>query len=220
MAVSILTATIVNVDKECGMSQSVLIAANVVAIVVLVFGLYFSRHRRRDMVVAYLGINAGVLAISSILSSIDASVGLGLGMFGVLSIIRLRSDELDQREVAYYFASLALGLLGGTSTGAWEVSLALMAALLVVLWIGDHPRLLGRYRTQQLTLDRAFVDERHLAAHLDDLLDATIHRVVVRRVDLVNDTTMVEVRYEAAPGDGRPVHELPGPFRATSLVTR
>ena len=34
-------------------------------------------------------------------------------LFAVLSIIRLRSAELDQQEVAYYFAAMTLGLLGG-----------------------------------------------------------------------------------------------------------
>ena len=43
-----------------------------------------------------------------------------LGLFGVLSIIRLRSEELAQHEVAYYFAALALGLLGGLR-GALQV---------------------------------------------------------------------------------------------------
>jgi hypothetical protein len=176
------------------------IAANFVAIFVLVFGIYFPRHRHRDMVVAYLGINAGVLAIAAVLSSVDASVGLGIGLFGVLSIIRLRSDELDQRQVAYYFASLALGLLGGTEVVHYGMTLALMGALLVALWFGDHPRLLGRYRVQSLTLDRAFVDEQQLIAHLTTLLGGEVRRVSIRRVDLVNDTTNVEVRYEAAGG--------------------
>lgn len=43
-------------------------------------------------------------------SSVNAR--LGLGLFGVLSIIRLRSEELAQHEIAYYFAALALGLIG------------------------------------------------------------------------------------------------------------
>jgi hypothetical protein len=178
------------------MSQSVLMVADVVAISLLVFGVYFPRHRRRDMVVAYLGINMGVLAISGVLTSVTASIGLGIGLFGVLSIIRLRSDELDQREVAYYFVSLALGLLGGTSVASPRTSLALMAGLVVAMWLGDHPRLLGRYRAQHLVLDRAFIDERQLTDHLAALLDARVHRVAVRSVDLVNDTTEVEVRFE------------------------
>jgi len=201
------------------MTQWFLIAADVVAVAVLVFGLYFPRHRRPDMVVAFLVINTGVLAISSVLSTVDASVGVGLGLFGVLSIIRLRSDELDQREVAYYFAALAIGLLGGTKVVDYWLSIALMAALLVVMWFGDHPRLLGRYRVQQLTLDRAFVNEQELAAHLAILLGATIHRVFVRRVDLVNDTTMVDVRYEVPHGAVVPLREFSRSMDTTGVMS-
>lgn len=84
-------------------SQLVLFAIDLCAVVVLVFGLYFPRHRRRDLVVSYLGVNIGVLAVASALSASDTGAGLGLGLalFGVLSIIRLRSTELDQHEVAY-----------------------------------------------------------------------------------------------------------------------
>lgn len=193
------------------MTQYLLMIANVTAIGILIFGIYFPRHRRRDMVVAYLAINTGVLAIAGVLSSLSASVGLGLGLFGVLSIIRLRSDELDQAEVAYYFVSLALGLLGGTDVNDSRLSLALMAALVLVVWIGDHPRLLGHYRAHRLVLDRAFVDERELIAHLSELLGARIRRIAVRSVDLVNDTTIVDVRFETGTGvvsrrlDARPV---------------
>ncbi|MCA9859804.1 MAG: DUF4956 domain-containing protein, partial [Thermomicrobiales bacterium] len=113
-----------------------------------------------------------------------------------LSIIRLRSDELTQREVSYYFASLALGLLGGTRVDAQLLQLTLMAIIVIALWFGDNPRLLGRYHTRLMTLDRAFVDEDQLVAYLGALLRAEIRQVAVHQIDLVNDTTRVEVRYE------------------------
>ena len=94
------------------MSTSLLLAADLAAISLLVFALYFPRHRRKDLVAAFLGVNVGVLAVSHALGSSDIGAGLGLGLFGVLSIIRLRSTELDHEEIAYYFAALALGLLG------------------------------------------------------------------------------------------------------------
>lgn len=181
------------------MSQLVPIVANFVAIFVLIFAVYFPRHRRRDMIVAYLAINTGVLAISTVLSNVDASVGLGVGLFGMLSIIRLRSDELTQREVSYYFASLSLGLLGGTRIEHTGLTIVLMTVIVAALWFGDHPRLLGRYHTRLITLDRAFVHERQLIAHLSELLGAQVRQVAVLQIDLVNDTTRVEVRYELPP---------------------
>lgn len=181
------------------MSRQTLFAIDLVAITVTVFALYFPRHRRRDMVVAYVVVNVGVLAVADVLASSEINAGLGLGLFGVLSIIRLRSAELDQPEIAYYFAALALGLLGGLAdTSGWLTS-ALMAGIVVALAVGDHPRLFGGYRVQAMTLDRAFTDEDALVRHLGEMLGARIHRVRIRRVNLVDDTTAVEVRYQRLP---------------------
>ena len=178
------------------MSPFLLPAADLVAICVLTFGVHFPRHRRRDLVVAYLAVNVGVLAVATVLADSTVGAGLGLGLFGVLSIIRLRSTELDQHEVAYYFSALALGLLGGLGTDT-ALPFGLMALVVAVLYVAGHPRLLRRYRQHGMLLDRAFTDEGALTAHLEGVLGARVHQVTVQRVDLVNDTTLVDVRYQA-----------------------
>ncbi len=181
------------------MSTAILFLANAVAISILVFGLYVPRHRRRDLVAAYLGVNVGVMAVAYVLAGGSIAAGLGLGLFGVLSIIRLRSDELAQHEVAYYFSALALGLLGGLSTAPPAPTIGLMALIVATLFVGDHPRLLGAYRRRLLVLDAAHLDETELRAHLAESLNADIHGVSVTKLDLVNDTTWVEVRYAVRP---------------------
>ena len=80
------------------------IAADLIALAVLVGALYAPRHSRKDLMAAYIGVNVGVLAVTLLLSTASVAAGLGLGLFGVLSIIRLRSTELAQHEVAYFFA--------------------------------------------------------------------------------------------------------------------
>ncbi|MFJ2298550.1 DUF4956 domain-containing protein [Oerskovia paurometabola] len=182
--------------------QLALYLVDLVAVLVLTFGLYFPRHRRRDLVVAYLGVNVGVLAVAATLASSTVGAGLGLGLFGVLSIIRLRSTELSQHEVAYYFAALALGLLGGLGATAGWLGVAGSALILVVIAVADHPRLLRRHRSQVVLLDRALPDEAGLVAYLEQLLGAHVHSASVQRLDLVNDTTLVDVRFEVAPGGG------------------
>ena len=64
------------------------------------------------MIVALLGINIGVMAVATLLANAEVSAGVGLGLFGVLSIIGIRSEELTQPEV-FYFAAIAMGVLGG-----------------------------------------------------------------------------------------------------------
>jgi hypothetical protein len=185
-----------------------LIGIDLAAAVILSLAIYYRRHRRRDLVVAFLGVNVGVLAVTSVLGSSEVAIGLGLGLFGVLSIIRLRSSEISQREVAYYFAALAIGLVAGLpATEVW-IPAALIALILVVMWAADHPLLLGRSRHQTIHVDRAIANEEDLRAELEHRLGATVTSLRVQHLDLVDDTTLVDVRFRvrhsvAAPAAAR-----------------
>ncbi len=187
------------------MWRAAIAGIDLMAIGVLCFGLYFPRNRRRDMVLAYLGLNVGVMAVAVGLSSnTSIGTGFGLGLFGALSIIRLRSEELPHVDVAYYFASLALGLLGGIEINPKWMSLVLPIAIIVVMFIGDHPSLFGGYRQQTLVLDRAIADENQLLAELNRVLGADIRHYTTKRLDLVNDSMVVDVRYRLSKAQ-RPV---------------
>jgi len=177
------------------MNSMIMIGIDLLAIAVLTFGVYFPRHHRRDLVVAFLGVNVGVLAVSMVLGSTTVGAGLGLGLFGVLSIIRLRSSEISQTEVAYYFASLAIGLLAGLTAIPSVLAVGLMILVVTVLAVADHPRLFHGYRQQTIVVDVAHRDEAVLRSHLEMLLGGTVVNLSVVRLDLVNDTTLVDVRF-------------------------
>jgi hypothetical protein len=200
------------------MPTAALFAIDLVAIAVLTFALYFPRHRRRDLVAAFLGVNVGVLAVAGALSSSTVGAGLGLGLFGVLSIIRLRSSEIDQHEVAYYFSALALGLIGGLGSSLGLLAPALMALVLLAMFVGDHPRLLQRYQHQVVILDGAFGDHAALVERLEEVLGARVHSATVQRLDLVDDTTVVDVRYQVLD-EPRPLDRIVVPTaRAASAA--
>ncbi|WP_313812136.1 DUF4956 domain-containing protein [Glutamicibacter sp.] len=171
-------------------------AVDLLAICVLTTCLYLPRHRRRDLVVSYFGINVGVFAVATALSSSTVGVGLGMGLFGVLSIIRLRSTELEQHEIAYYFSALAIGLISGMGpTPAW-IPIALIALILVVMLLVDNAKVLPRYRHQEVVLDRTFTTEQQLESYLSTVLGgAKIHQYSVQLLDLVNDKTVVRARF-------------------------
>ena len=64
------------------MTALILIAIDLVAMAALVFGLYFPRHRRADLVAAFLGVNVGVLAVTIILANSTVSAGGGRAPLG------------------------------------------------------------------------------------------------------------------------------------------
>ncbi|MGO2683393.1 DUF4956 domain-containing protein [Microbacterium sp.] len=203
----------------------VAVATDLVAIAILAYGLYFRRHQRRDLLLSYIALNVGVLAVTVALSSVEVGIGLGIGLFGILSIIRLRSDQITQQEIAYYFVALTLGLLAGLRpTPVWIVP-ALSALLLAVMLIVDSPRVASRTRRHTLTLDHAITAPAALTAALEEVLHAEVTRVEVLDIDLVRDVTVVDVRYRVARERRRRLEEpekkvWTGTVRTTPAVDR
>ncbi|MFI7616648.1 DUF4956 domain-containing protein [Nonomuraea terrae] len=169
---------------------------DLVAIVVLAYGLYYRRHHRRDLLFAYIALNVGIFAVVSLLLVQRVDIAVGFGLFGVLSIIRLRSSEITQQEIAYYFIAIALGLVNGIAGGTWPLTaLLLNGILLVVMYAADHPKLFGRTRQQIVTLDVVHTDADMLKVDLENRLRAKVLYHVVTQIDYVRDVTVVDVRY-------------------------
>src|SRR5699024_9898287 len=121
------------------MPFAIAVGTDLVAIVILAYVLYFRRHRRRDLLLSYVALNIGVVAVTSALGSVEVGVGLGMGLFGILSIIRLRSDQITQQEIAYYFTALALGLLAGLHPEPMWLTPVLSALVILAIAILDSP---------------------------------------------------------------------------------
>jgi hypothetical protein len=170
------------------------IACDLLAITV-VAAIYFHRHQRRDLLLAYVALNIGILSVAAMLTSASVGAGLGLGLFGILSIIRLRSDSITQEEIAYYFVALALGLLAGVAAGPPYLVPLLIGLLVLAMYVADHPRLLSRARRQLLTLDAAISNEAVLRAHIESRLGVDVRHLIVQELDFVRDLTVVDVRY-------------------------
>ncbi|MFJ5034766.1 DUF4956 domain-containing protein [Streptomyces sp. NPDC088560] len=188
------------------------------AVGVLTFAIYYPRHRRRDLVPAYLALNTGLFTVVTALAEVrSGGAALGFGLFGVLSIVRLRSDAVQHEEVAYYFTTLVLGLLCGLPRLPFALTGGLCATLLLIVWAADSPRLLADTRRAVVTLDTVHEDPAALRTDLARRLGEPLHWTVME-VDFVRDLTVVDVRYRestAAPADRRPVPAA-GPAHRTT----
>ncbi|MFD9070001.1 DUF4956 domain-containing protein [Streptomyces lasiicapitis] len=169
---------------------------DLVAVSLLTFAVFCPRHRRRELVPAYLALNVALFAVVAALSEAAGGGGLalGFGLFGVLSIVRLRSDAVRHQEVAYYFITLVLGLLCGLPGLSLPMAAGLAAVLLLVMYVGDHPRLYRHDRRALVTLDAVYREEDALRAELARRLGEPLGWTV-QEVDYVRDLMVLEVRF-------------------------
>lgn len=173
------------------------LALNTVAVSFLVFGMYFRRHRRRDFAVGYIAFNTSLFVVAvSLGSSAPLSLGVGFGLFAILSIVRLRSDEATWNEIGYTMVSLVLGLITGLPGVDFALKLLLAVVLVGALYIVDHPLLMPahRYQRYRVSLDTVILDPEHLRGHLSERLGGDVLNAIVQEVDFVQETMRVDVR--------------------------
>jgi hypothetical protein len=177
-------------------------AANLVALAIIAYGLYFRRHSRRDLLMTYATINIGLFLVMTIFSLSDAGIGVGFGLFAILSIIRIRSEEFSTTELSYVFSILAIALInafgvGQAIPGVFDLLFLLLLNVIAVMvvYVMDHPRLLRKVGRQQITLDTIHSNERDLRADLEQRLNVRVLDYAIAHVDYVREITVLNVRY-------------------------
>jgi hypothetical protein len=181
---------------------SLRLAIDVVAVGALVYGLFYPRHRRMDLVVVYALFNVGVFLALSVIVAGELSMGVGFGLFAVLSIVRLRSEPFSNRELAYFFVALVIGLVCALDIGHPAYAGLLAGVALLAAWAIDHPRLSRPSRRLEVMLERVLGDDQALREHLCERLRAPVLEVTVHEIDYVRETMRVEVRLGPPREDG------------------
>jgi hypothetical protein len=179
---------------------------DVAAIFLLAYALYFRRHRRADLLLAYVSLNIGIFVAMSLLTQVRIDVALGFGLFAILSIIRLRSTSVTQQEVAYYFVALVLGLVNGLNLNDRVLVVGINILLLITMFVVDGGRLRDRARRLDVTLDMVHAEDGALVADLEQRLGGQVLHHEVNAVDYLHDTMVVDVRYRAG---ARPIEQIP-----------
>lgn len=190
------------------------LAIDLIAISVLTYALYFRRHQRRDLTLGLMGINVGLFAVSSFTATTSISIGFGIGLFALLSVIRLRSTVASQEEIGYYFVALVIGLVNGLAVGdRWSVAITLNVVLLGVMFVADHPRVLRHAERRLVLLKGVPRSTESLTAKLEDLLGYEVTRLQVLEIDYARRRTHVDVRFRTdrpvAPRDSTSVGGQP-----------
>jgi hypothetical protein len=180
---------------------------DLVAIAALVYGLFYRRHKRMDLVVVYALFNIGLFLALLVIAGGEVSMGVGFGLFAVLSIVRLRSEPFSNRELAYFFVALVLALVCAIDLGNLAFAGMLAGVALLAAWAIDHPRLSKPTRRVEVMLELVFSDDDALRRHLEERLNAIVREFSVLEIDYVRETTRVEVRYIPAPDTRRPIRK-------------
>lgn len=174
-------------------------ALNIAGMTLLVFGLYYRRYRDKELVTAASLFNIFAFGVLTILSSVEFSVAAGFGLFAILALFTLRSEQISKVEITYFFGSIAIAVITAVQGTTLPFVGMIIGAVLLGAWIMDHPRILASVDGIRITLDKieqdALSDPARMKADLSKRLGVTVLSYQITALDYVTDMARITVFY-------------------------
>ena len=167
--------------------------------------LYYPKSKRRDFYFTFMLISVAIFfLVFFMIFGLDklggkTSMGIGIGLFGIFSIMRYRTDAMPVREMTYLFVIIALSLVNSIAEGVSIVELLLTNLIIVVfVWLLERNLKLEASRLIQYDRVDLIAPEKRdeLKADLEKRLGVKIIKVDVGAVDFIRDMAMVKIIYQ------------------------
>ena len=180
---------------------------------VIVHFLYYKKAKRRDYYFTFMLISIALYFLVYMMMGMDrgkATMGVGLGLFGIFSIMRYRTDAMPVREMSYLFVVICLAVVHSmaSSLGVDEFGQLIGTPLhelicidlIVIIAVAICERVLKTEASKIVQYDRIDLikpeRKEELIADLKQRLGLEVTNVRVGAVDFLRDMAVLRVYYK------------------------
>ena len=185
---------------------------NILTTWLIIDRLYYRKSRRRDFYFTFMLISVAIFFIVFFMIFVledlkgKTSMGVGIGLFGIFSIMRYRTDTMPVREMTYLFVIIAISLVNAVSVNVplFEVLLT-NAIITLAVWLCElHIKMKPSRIIQYDRIDLITPERRpELIADLEKRLGVKVLKVDIGSIDFLRDMAMIRVSFEGEqPGIG------------------
>lgn len=172
--------------------------------------LYYKKSKRRDFYFTFIIIGVAIFFIVFFMIFVledmkgKTGIGVGIGMFGIFSIMRYRTDAMPVREMTYLFVVLCLSVVNALASTMPLVELLVTnLIIIIVVWLFEH--LLKVVPCKLIQYDRLdLVKPDRREELIEDIRERTgldVITVEVGGIDMLRDMAVVKVYYKSQNRD-------------------
>ena len=188
---------------------------------VIIDRLYYKKARRRDFYFTFMLISVAIFFLVYFMMGMDrgkATMGVGLGLFGIFSIMRYRTDTMPVREMTYLFIIVCLSVvhamvdIESTPDVLGDFLRLFIIDVITVIAIFVCESHLKIMNTKLIQYDRPELckpeNKEKLIADLEERTGLKIKKVEVGGFDFLKDSVVLRVTYD---GNGK-ANEVDGQY--------
>ena len=176
---------------------------------IIVKTLYYPKSRRRDFFFTFMLIGVAIFFIVFFMIFVledmkgKTGIGVGIGMFGIFSIMRYRTDAMPVREMTYLFIVLCLSVVNALASTMPLLELLLTDLLIVFcVWVCEkylkvEPCKLIQYDRMELIKPERRED---LMEDIKNRTGLDVIKIEVGGIDMLRDMAVLKVYYKSDKG--------------------
>lgn len=178
---------------------------SIVVNLIVIDRLYYQKSKRREFYFTFMLISMAIFLLVFFMIFVledmkgKTGIGIGIGLFGIFSIMRYRTDTMPVREMTYLFVLISLSVVNALAATTSLTELLITNAIVVIaIWMCEkrlriRPCKLIQYDRIELVKPEKRAE---LIADLEQRLGFTVKSVEVGGIDLLRDMAILKVYYE------------------------
>ena len=183
----------------------------VAVIWVIVDRLYSRKSKRRDFYFTFMLISIAIFFIVYFMIYVledmkgKTSMGVGIGLFGIFSIMRYRTDTMPVREMTYLFVTICLSVVNALAVSmSYGELIATNLIVILSVWLCEKKLKLDTSKLVQYDRIELIKPERRdeLVADLKQRTGLDVLNVEVGAIDFLRDMAMLRVYYKPQHQNG------------------
>lgn len=159
---------------------------------------YFYCHRKKDVAVSILLYSTFIFSIIFFVS-FENNLGLGIGLLGILSLIRLRSALENLVDISFIFYAITIGLLGASIPDFMTLFYAQISLTAITLFFSSNYIFGKSLMSTQIILDEIILENLSRQSELKSFLKKRYGiqpvKVNIKKIDYLKDSIVLDVSY-------------------------
>lgn len=173
---------------------------------ILIDTLYYKKSHRHDFYFTFMLTSIAIFFLVFFMIFVledlktKTSIGIGIGLFGIFSIMRYRTDAMPVREMTYLFVIICMAVINAIAANVslWEL---LITDIIIIGCVAVCEKRLNIQPSKLVQYDRIELikPERReeLIKDLEERLGLKITKVQIGAVDMLRDMAIIRVFYNS-----------------------
>ena len=167
---------------------------------IIINQLYYKKSHRRDFYFTFMVMSVAIFFLVYFMMGMErgkATMGVGLGLFGIFSIMRYRTDAMPVREMTYLFVIICLSVVHAMADNYVELAIVDVITFATILICEINLKVKQTKLIQYDRIELIKPEKRdELKADLEARTGLKIIKIDVGGVDFLKDSAVLRVTYE------------------------